>query len=569
MSTTQSPGPSPRRWIAARWKAARTQGLGLGQQVFIFYAVIVVLVIGSGVVAAVIMADRLVHRAAENQVESVAQTMAAMSPVIAALEGEAPAGTLQPLADEVERQADVLFVVVTDPDGIRLTHPQSEYVGERIIGTIAEAQEGEVVLEVADGHLGRSVRAVVPVFGTEGGDEVVGLVAVGVGVERRRDALGQAMPLLFGAAAFSFAVAGAGSWWISRRLDRQTFGMRKAELARVYSHHDAVLHAIREGLVVVDETGTVVLINDAAQELLDVGPEAEGGPVTDLPVSGDLAAILESGAEVDDKITLAGERLVVVSQVPVGGGGDNGSLGTAVTLRDHSEVMVLADELSATRSLADGLRAQVHESANRLHTIVMLVELGDTEAAVDLATAEVRAKKALTTRLVSQLDDATLVALLLGKFAEAERRSVELTLTPESRLTGEWPEPQDLVTVVGNLVDNAMDAALEGSRRPAQVDVAVREEDHDGQECIVIAVCDSGPGFSAEAERYVFEPGWSSKPVDPDRRHGRGIGMALVHQVVSRYGGTIEIAATTPEGRSLGGAVVIVRLPSAYERDSY
>lgn len=551
---------------------------------FIFYALIVVLVIGSGVIAAVVVADRLIERAAEEQVESVASTVATMPEVVAALEGEVPIARLQPLADGVRDRADVLYVVVTDRDGIRYTHPEPEAVGELIIGNIADAQAGGVVIETAEGHLGESLRAVVPIY-SSGSDDVVGLVAVGVQVDRKRDALGRAFPQLFGAAGFSLLVAAVGSWWISRRLDRQTFGMREGELARVYAHHDAVLHAIREGLVVVDADGKVVLINDAAQDLLGVGPEAEGQPVAELPVTGDLAAILEAGTEVDDKITLAGERLVVVSQVPVGkrDGGDagNGSLGTAVTLRDHSEVMVLADELSATRSLADGLRAQVHESANRLHTIVMLVELGDTGAAVDLATAEVRAKKELTNRLVSQLEDSTLVALLLGKFAEAERRSVVLVLTPESRLDGEWPDPQDLITVVGNLLDNAMDAALAGWRRPSTVRVAIQEEEATDEElsedsppgCLVIDVRDSGAGFSAEALRRAFEPGWSSKPVDPERRHGRGIGMALVQQVVSRHGGSIEICNTPAEGddecEGLGGAAVTARLPSPRSCDSY
>lgn len=603
---THPSGKPVRRWLAARWRAARTHGLGLGQQVFIFYALIVVLVIGSGVVAAVIVADRLVNQAAEEQMESVAWTVASMPEVVSALDGSGPTTGLQPLAEQVQDQADVLFVVITDPDGTRLTHPNPDAIGEKFIGTIDEAQAGGVVIETYEGHLDRSLRAVVPVFGGDG-NEVIGLVAVGVQVDRKRDALSDAFPLLFGAAGFSLSVAAAGSWWITRRLDRQTFGMRKAQLARVYSHHDAVLHAIREGLVVVDADGIVVLINDAAQELLGVGPEAEGRPVVELPVTGDLAAILAAGTEVDDKVTLAGERLVVVSQVPVGGhpgpddakrrdqeAGSNASLGTAVTLRDHSEMMVLADELSATRSLADGLRAQVHESANRLHTIVMLVELGDTDAAVELATAEVRAKKELTNRLVSQLQDSTLVALLLGKFAEAERRSVELVVPPDSHLAGEWSEPQDLVTVVGNLVDNAMDAALAGPRTPSRVEVMIREEatedlvaatapaevgptsaaepdSHPGS--LIIEVRDSGNGFSPEALQRALEPGWSSKPVDPDRRHGRGIGMALVAQVVARHGGTIEFGNAPANGdgdnQSLGGAVVVVRLPSGGDGDSY
>lgn len=367
------------------------------------------------------------------------------------------------------------------------------------------------------------------------------------------------------------AIAFSGAWWLSHRL-QQPLGLDGTELGRAYAHHYAVLHAIREGLVVIGPDRRVLLVNDAARELLGAGPDLEERPVEDLPVSGDLARILESGETIEDEVQLAGERLVVVSQAPLGGP----SNGTVLTVRDHSQVMALADELSAARSLADGLRAQVHESANRLHTLVSLVELGDTDAAVELATSEVRAKKALTSQLVGRFDEQTLVAVLLGKVAEAERRAVELVVTEDSQLIGGFPEPIDLVTIVGNFLDNAIDAALTahdvdaarsrsepapdapGSRAAPRVWIRIREED----DHLLVQVRDSGPGFSPEGFERVFEPGWSTKPAKADRRHGRGIGMALVQQVVSRRGGSVEVANAPDGDRSdLRGAVVTARLP--------
>lgn len=365
------------------------------------------------------------------------------------------------------------------------------------------------------------------------------------------------------ALVLALAVAFAGAWWLSHRL-QQSPELDGVELERAYAHHYAVLRAIREGLVVVGPDRRILLVNDAARELMGAGPDLEDRPVEDLPVSGELARILESGETVEDEVQLAGERLVVVSQAPL----DGPSNGTVLTMRDHSRVMALADELSAARSLADGLRAQVHESANRLHTLVSLVELGDTDAAVKLATSEVRAKKALTNQLVGRFDEQTLVAVLLGKVAEAERRSVELVVTEDSRLIGGFPEPVDLVTIVGNFLDNALDAALTdaetepeasaGSRTPPRVEVTIREEG----EHLLVQVRDSGPGFSPESLGRVFEPGWSTKPAKSDRRHGRGIGMALVQQVVSRRGGSVEVAnAPDDDRRDLRGAVVTARLP--------
>jgi two-component system CitB family sensor kinase len=550
----------------------------LSQQVFVLYAAIMLLVAGSGVIVALVAADRLTRRGAEERVLSVARTVATTPDVQAALASTDPSTRLQPLAERIRRQADVSFVVVMSPTGTRYSHPNPAMIGHTFIGTIGPAADGGVVVETFVGTLGPSVRAVVPIRAPgadAGGGPVesrpIGLVSVGVTVDRVGDDLQRIVPLLIGTTIVALLLAAGASWWISRRLARQTFGMGAAELARMYAHHDAVLHAIREGLLVVDDDRRVVLANDAARELLGLEPgtgdDPRGRQVADLPLAGTLAELLASGRTVEDEPHLAGERLVVVSQVPIGDRSPSpapgrDTLGTVLTLRDHTQVTALADELSATRSLTDTLRAHVHESANRLHTVVMLAQLGDVDAAVELATGEVRTTKELTSRLVAQFEEPTLVALLLGKTAEAIQRSVELAVTPGSRLAEAYPTPADLVTIVGNLVDNAIDAARDGPG-PGRVEVEIRVAGDD----LVVRVRDSGPGFTPEARANVFEPGWSTKPADPERRHGRGIGMALVSQVVCRRGGRIDVAdAPAPvddriDDRGLAGAVVTVHLP--------
>jgi sensor histidine kinase regulating citrate/malate metabolism len=183
--------------------------------------------------------------------------------------------------------------------------------------------------------------------------------------------------------------------------------------------------------------------------------------------------------------------------------------------------------------------------------------MGDTQSAVKLATGEVRAKRMLTSRLVGQFDEPTLVALLLGKADEAARQSVDLVVTSDSRLIGEAFAPVDLVTIVGNLADNAIDAALLGPA-PHRVEVTIRMAESD----LLVEVRDNGPGFSDEALTRVFQPGWSTKEADPDRRHGRGIGMAIVQQVVARLGGEIRVTnATASHNGDLDGGIVTVRLP--------
>lgn len=535
----------------------RRRRLSLSQQAFLLSVIVVVIVVSVGVVVAIVAANRLINRGAQHRVESVAETVANMPEVTEALASDDPSAALQPLAETLRRQADVSFVVIMTTEGIRFTHPNPDKIGGRFSGTFEPAVRGEVVRETFEGSLGRSVRAVVPIQPADGGPPIA-LVSVGVTLKDLNDELGHVMPMVLGMALLALLLAAGGSWWISRRVARQTFGLGTDELARLYSHHDAVLHGVREGLVVVGADRRIVLINDAATDLLGVDATMQGQRVDDLPLGGPLAELLASGRTVEDEVHLAGERLLVVSQVPVGAppsAPGSPSFGTVLTLRDHSELKELADELSATRSLTDALRASVHESNNRLHTIVMLAQLGDVDAAVRLATGEVRASRMLTSRLSSQFEDAALVALLLGKVADAGQRGVELTVTAGSRLSADLVAPVDLVTIVGNLVDNAIDAALEGPV-PRRVEVSITATEGD----VVVEVRDSGPGLSDEVLAHMFEPGWSTKSTGLERRHGRGIGMALLQQVVSRLGGTVAVANAGPDD-ALRGAVAVVRLP--------
>jgi sensor histidine kinase regulating citrate/malate metabolism len=221
-----------------------------------------------------------------------------------------------------------------------------------------------------------------------------------------------------------------------------------------------------------------------------------------------------------------------------------------VTLRDHTDLQALTGELDSVRAFAESLRAQAHEAANRLHTTVSLVELGRTQEAVDFATAELVSAQRLTDRVVGAVGDPVLAALLLGKAATAHERGVLLEIDPSTSV-GETGLPGgDLVTIVGNLLDNAIDAALAGDP-PREVQLAA--EVTGGR--LEIRVEDTGPGVAEEDVRRVFERGWSTKDATgAPAGLGRGLGLALVVQAVRRHGGTVTV-------RPGPGAQFVVSLP--------
>jgi two-component system CitB family sensor kinase len=518
----------------------------LAQQLFAIQAGIIVIVVVGAVVAAYAQASRLNLDENEDKVLAVAESVAAAPTVREALRGTSPSAKLQPFAEEVRRETGTDFVVVMSTDGIRYTHPNPREIGRHFLGNTEPALRGQPLTETYTGTLGPSVRAVVPV---EEAGRVRGLVSVGitltaVGREFRHQAL-----LLFSAAAVALLLAGLGAWLASRWLRRTTHDLGPAELSRMYEFYDSVLHAVREGLLLLDRSGRLQLVNDEARRLLALPDDAVGRRVDTLGLQSQLGHDLASGQEKTDELYLTGDRIVVVNQAAARWAGK--PLGTVVTLRDHTELRALTSELNSIRGFAESLHAQAHEAANQLHTVISLIELGRTEQALQYAAAELAVAQQLTDRVVGTVKEPALAALLLGKAAQASERGVELVVAEDIQVPPGAADPRDLVTIVGNLLDNALDAAL-AAAPPRRVEVGSRVIATSGGgsvDHVVLRVADSGSGLDPSDVERAFQRGWSTKP--DDRGTGRGLGLALVAQAVHRNGGDIEVS----------GAVFTVRLP--------
>jgi two-component system, CitB family, sensor kinase len=520
--------------MARRWSIAG--------QAFAWQVLVIVLLVATGTTAAVLIASRDAHDSAIAQVKGVSEAIAHSPAVVTALREPNPSAILQPYAEATRTTTGTDFVVVMAPDRTRYSHPTTALIGQPFAGTIDGALAGGTVIEQYEGSLGDSVRAVVPV---KDGDKVVGLVSVGITTESIDKALRRQLPGMAVATGIALLLAGAGTWLLNRRLRRQTRGLGPAEMTRMYEYYDAVLHAVREGLVVVDRSGRVELINDEGRRLLGVRDDAEtDGPAAQLGLPPEAEALIASGRTTVDEPILAGDRVLVASQSETRF--DGRPLGTVLTLRDHTELRELTGELDSVKGLTAALQAQAHEAANRLHTVLTMVELGRTDDAIRLATEELALAQQLTDQVVGAVDEPALAALLLGKSAQAGERGVELTVEDASRVTGEVVPSRDLLTVVGNLVDNALEAVAL-AEPPRRVSVLVRQEETE----VLVRVRDSGPGLTPEQAAAAFRHGWSTKPGS-----GRGVGLSLVRQVAERYGGSYAIASD--DGR---GAVLTVRLP--------
>ncbi|MFF3204212.1 MULTISPECIES: sensor histidine kinase [unclassified Streptomyces] len=475
---------------------------------------------------------------------AIAQTTAAVPQIAEDLRSTRPSvdGPVQREAERIRKASGAEYVVVMDLHGTRWSHADPAQVGGHVSTDPSQALAGKDVMEIDSGTLGRSARGKVPL--RDGDDKIIGAVSVGIEYDSVRARLIHAIPGLFAYAGGALAVGALAAWLISRRVQRQTRDLAFSDISALLSEREAMLHGIREGVVALDRAGRVRLLNDEAQRLLGIGEEAVGASPDEALGDGRTADVLAGRVTGTDLIAVRGQRVLVVNRMPTDDGG------AVATLRDRTELEQLGRELDSTHGLIDALRAQDHEHANRMHTLLGLLELEMYDDAVDFVGEVVGDHRATAEQVTEKIGDPLLAALLVGKATVAAERAVALWVSDRTRLPDRLIDPRGLVTVVGNLVDNALDAVA--GTPHARVEVELRAEGRTA----VLRVRDTGPGIPAEQRELIFTEGWSTKK--PPAHGKRGIGLSLVRRLAERQGGH----ATVDEADG-GGAEFTVVLPEA------
>jgi two-component system, CitB family, sensor kinase len=371
-------------------------------------------------------------------------------------------------------------------------------------------------------------------------------VSVGFRVELVASQVASALP---GLAAYLLTVLALGvlaALGLSRRLKRQTFGLELREIAALLQEREAMLHGIREGVLGYDQNERIVLANDFARQLLDLPADFVGRPLRQILPPGRLADVVTGKVEGSDLLVLRGDRVLVANRMPIRHEHRH-HLGWVVTFQDRTESEALKRQLDDAIGLTETLRAQSHEFANRLHTLVGLVELGRYGEAIQFVTDVSAARADLTERLQASIHDAKLVALILAKVSLADERDVRLRVMDDSHVGAPVSDVSEVLTVVGNLIDNAIDAAAQAPK-PRWVELTIVPAEHDR----LVRVRDSGPGVPHDMREAIFMDGVTTKSSATGAR--RGLGLALVRQVVEGRGGMISLGHD-------GGAVFTAVLP--------
>lgn len=500
----------------------------------IFLAQLVILTAATAIGFALFATDARSRLDAEYQARAaaIAETVAEIPAVQDCMASDDPAcqPDLQSLALAIAKRTGAAYVVLIDTQRIRHTHPVPALIGQKVSEPIV-ALDGKVHLGTDDGATGVNANARVPLYSSA--DVLVGEVSVGITEVSVSHELVQRLPGYAVWFAVMFAIGTVASFVFASILKRRTFGLELHEIARLLQEREATLHGIREGVVAVDPAGRLTVVNDEATRLLELPSHAVGRRVVDVVRNGAVRDILTGREPLIDELLLTSDRWMIVNRMPVLL--DRRPHGAVITVQDRTTLEGLSRELAGQRSLTDSLRAQQHEFSNRLHAIAGLLELGRTVEALSFVHEISGTAADLDQTLREHIASPQIVGLLLGKAAEASERGMVLTLAAGTALGPDPHHVQALTTVLGNLIDNALDALAE-IEAPRIVEVEIVET----PQSIYLRVSDNGPGVAPEHAHHIFDNGFTTKHGSPVR-HG-GLGLSLVETAIRRLGGTVEVS---------------------------
>lgn len=543
----------PRRWSPRRWSVAQ-------QLLALQLGIIAVVLVGVGAVS-LTQAQIDFRRTEGSRMLGAAENLAARAALRQALEGQVPQVVRERsavVAQSVQSLSGASFVQVMDRDGVLV----ADTLDPGRIGT-SLAGEGEAALagrgSVGDrtGADGRAVVAFVPVSSqeTDRAGQLIGAVAVGQEYPTPLEYLISAVPNLVTYLGLAGGLGIGGSLLLARRVKRQTLGLEPREIRGLVEHREAMLTGIKEGVLALDPGDVLTLVNAEAHRMLRLPPDCIGRPLDALDLEPRLVDVLTGRDARPDAVVFAGERILTLNRMPVSVRGS--AVGSVTTMRDLTELRALRRELGVTRQTTEGLRAQAHEFANRLHTISGLLELGEYEDVLRYVKRLGSATQELSAAVTRSVDDPALAALLIAKASLAAERGIRLQIAPSSRV-GLLDDPlsEDLATVVGNLVDNALDAI--GPLGGGEVVVEVVEdaaELGDGG-AVRVEVRDSGPGVALDLVEEVFARGFTTKAAGGGPR---GFGLALTRTICVRRGGSVSVR--NDEGAVFSASLPLVAAP--------
>lgn len=475
---------------------------------------------------------------------AIARTVAQLREVQENLGQRGGEKKIQPIAERIRLATGVDYIVVFDMNRIRYSHPLEDRIGT----VFNDGDEGpslrkQAYLSPAVGVQGPSIRSFVPVM-TDDGTRQVGVVTVGILVPTLTQVLTDLRLQLYSSIVVGLIFGLIGSILLARNIKQNMFSLEPAEIARLLEERVAIFQSMAEGIIAIDVHGKITFLNDEACRITETNQDCIGQVLSDIVALPNLHEALSQGKTLLNQEIMIKKTLVLASFLPIKV--YDRLIGTTITLQDKTEVKKLAEELTGVKTFIEALRVQNHESLNKMHTIAGLIQLHKYQAASDYIFATTEEQEEVTRFLEEKIRDPAVAGILLGKFSRAKELRVCFVLNPESELPAktEVLESHQLVLILGNLLENAMEAVAGQSLR--EVHCYLKQEEQE----LVMSVEDTGPGIPSAVQERIFDWGFTTK-----KSPNRGIGLYLIKQTIDHARGTIEIES------GAWGTTFLVRIP--------
>ncbi|WP_075181057.1 sensor histidine kinase [Pantoea sp. 1.19] len=476
--------------------------------------------------------SEMTRQRVQDKALAVARTLADSPVVRDGLTQPPTDGAIQALARQVMVRNDLLFVVVTNMDGIRYSHPRREAIGQHFIGEdLNPALAGRENIAVNRGVLARALRVFAPVYDAQ--HRQIGVVAIGIALSDLAQQVNKSRWGIVWTVLFGTLVGTLGTVFLVRVLKRILFGLEPYEISALFEQRQAMLQAIKEGIIALDARGEVTLINEQARQLCRHADASEKQHHTVLdeqhPLLRNLRDVLQNGQPRRDEEFTVNGRLLISNTVPVRSQG--ALLGAICTFRDKTEVTQLMQRLTGMVNYADALRERSHEFMNKLHVILGLLHMKSYAQLEAYILKTANTYQAEIGSLLRQIKSPVIAGFLLSKINRASDGGHQLIIDDASFLPDSGNEQQvaTLITVLGNLIENALDALAD------QPDGEIHLLLHYQQGWLACEVGDDGPGIPAGRLAHIFDKGWSTKGEQ------RGVGLFLARQQIESLGGKIIV----------------------------
>jgi len=488
---------------------------------------------------------------------AISQAVANMPEIRTAFLKENPSVTIQPIVEKIRKKVGAEFIVVGNKNEIRYSHPNSILIGKRMVGGDNEKVfKGKEIISESTGTLGPSLRGKSPIINNQG--DVIGVVSVGYLIKDIEEEANKFHKKLLVNSLIILVIGISAAFLISFNIKKSIFGLEPKEIGRMYQEKHAILESIHEGIIAIDENCEITVVNENAHKVLSIpnNIKLRGLKIEDILHNSHLKKVVETGEAIYDLEFLINEKMVIINCVPISGV-DGNIVGAVTSFREKSELNKVLNELSQIKAYSEGLRAQSHEYSNKLHTILGLIQLESYQEAIELISKESNITQNIIQFIMEEISDPVIAGLLLGKISLANELKVDFMIDHNSSFADVPKEVnrEDLITIIGNLLNNAFDAVLESNKPEKNVSLFLTDIGQD----LIIEIDDNGNGIPEELVDDIFLYGVTTKK----KYKNSGIGLHLVQRLLHKLNGQI-----TFHSNENGGTTFIVAIPKQQKENN-